>query len=100
MRVSLRLQRFGRKQAPYYRIVAASSSVKRDGRFLEIIGLYHPLAAEDKQYTLNDEKFKHWLSKGAVPSDIVKRLILKTDALREYYLAKINKPKKKKTKEK
>ncbi|MBV6492119.1 MAG: 30S ribosomal protein S16 [Turneriella sp.] len=77
MTVKLRLQRYGTKKAPYYRIVAASSTVKRDGKFLEIVGLYHPLVKDDKQVRLDKEKISAWLSKGAQPSDTVKSILSK-----------------------
>ena len=76
MRVRLRLQRFGRKKAPFYRIVAAPYAFKRDGRFLEIIGLYHPTLKETaEQVRLDEEKILAWLNKGASPSETVKQIL-------------------------
>lgn len=77
MTVKLRLQRYGTKKKPYYRIVAASSTVKRDGQFLEIVGLYHPLVKEGDQVRLERDKIDTWLKKGAQPSDTVRNLLSK-----------------------
>ena len=105
MRVRLRLQRFGRKKTPCYRVVAISSQNKRDGKFLERLGIYHPLVAETSQYTLDEERCKFWLERGAIPSDTVKMLFFKNDNLKDYYLnqqtkTKRSKPKKIKSKRK
>lgn len=77
MQVKIRLQRFGAKKRPYYRIVAATESKKRDGNFLEIVGLYHPLSPEDQQVKLYKEKINTWLEKGALPTDTVKSILKK-----------------------
>ena len=75
MKVKLRLQRFGSKKKPYYRIVAAANSNKRDGKFLEIVGLYHPIVKEGSQIRLDSEKIFSWLQKGAQPSDQVREIL-------------------------
>ena len=72
--VSIRLARRGAKKAPVYRIVAADSRNRRDGRFLEILGTYTPSGA-NKGITVQNERVEYWLSKGAKPSDTVQRLI-------------------------
>ncbi|KAI5072389.1 hypothetical protein GOP47_0012495 [Adiantum capillus-veneris] len=74
--VRLRLARFGRKNAPFYRIHAADSRSPRDGKFLERIGYYDPRAGKDghKRIALNFERAKYWLSVGAQPSDVVRRI--------------------------
>src|SRR5262249_41388156 len=77
MTVKLRLQRYGTKKRPYYRIVAATSTVKRDGQFLDIVGLYHPLVKEGEQVRLEREKIDTWLKKGAQPSDTVRSILSK-----------------------
>mmetsp|Transcript_28160 Transcript_28160/g.66053 ORF Transcript_28160/g.66053 Transcript_28160/m.66053 type:complete len:107 (+) Transcript_28160:162-482(+) len=73
MVVSLRLQRFGRTHAPFYRMVAADSRAPRDGRFLEIVGTYNPIAtsAGIKEIRLKTDRLRYWLSVGAQPSDRV-----------------------------
>jgi len=88
MTVKIRLQRYGTKKRPYYRIVAASSSVKRDGKFLEIVGLYHPLVKEGSQVRLEKDKIQTWLSKGAQPSDTVKTLLSKAGIWKPFAEAK------------
>ena len=77
MQVKIRLQRFGSKKRPFYRMVAAASSQKRDGKFLDIVGLYHPISAEGSQVRLNEEKIKYWLDRGARPTDTVKEIFTK-----------------------
>ena len=78
MLVKLRLQRFGRKKLPFYRIVAVPSSVKRDGKFLQIVGIYHPTVEDpDKQIKLEEDKIRHWLENGAQTTQTVKKLLSK-----------------------
>lgn len=77
MQVKLRLQRFGNKKRPYYRIVAATITKKRDGKFLDIIGLYHPLSSPDNQIRLFEDKVIDWLNKGAEPTNTVKSILQK-----------------------
>ncbi|KAJ1435621.1 30S ribosomal protein S16, partial [Ochromonadaceae sp. CCMP2298] len=68
-----RLQRFGRKHLPFYRIVVADARAPRDGRFIERIGTYNPLPSKDnvKELTADSERVRYWLSCGAQPSDRV-----------------------------
>jgi small subunit ribosomal protein S16 len=75
--VKIRLKRFGTKKRPYYRIVVMDSRTPRDGKTLEEVGLYHPIEVEDKQVTLKEDRIKDWLSKGAEPSDTVKKILNK-----------------------
>lgn len=93
MNVKLRLQRFGSKKRPYYRIVAAPNSKKRDGRFLEIIGLYHPLS-EKEPVRLKKERILHWLNAGAQPSDTVKNIFSKEGLWKEFSSSRSVKKKK------
>jgi len=88
MTVKLRLQRYGTKKKPYYRIVAASSTVKRDGQFLDIVGLYHPLVKEGQQVRLEKDKIVNWLGKGAQPSDTVKNILSKAGIWKPFAEAK------------
>ena len=74
MAVKLRLQRFGTKKRPYYRIVAADGRMPRDGRFLEQIGTYDPMI-ESATLRLKTDRLEHWLSVGAQPSDTVASLV-------------------------
>ena len=83
MPVRIRLQRFGRRNLPFYRIVVADSRAPRDGRFLENVGTYNPIAFEDKmkEITANGERVKYWLSNGAQPSERVAWLFGKVGIL-------------------
>jgi small subunit ribosomal protein S16 len=74
MAVKLRLQRHGGKKRPFYFIVAAHSTVTRDGKFIEKIGTYNPLTVP-ATIELNREAALAWLNKGAVPTDTVNRIL-------------------------
>ncbi|EEC50278.1 predicted protein [Phaeodactylum tricornutum CCAP 1055/1] len=73
MVVRLRLQRFGRTHSPFYRMVAANHKAPRDGRHLEVVGTYNPIANKHgvKEIRLKTDRLKYWLSVGAQPSDRV-----------------------------
>jgi small subunit ribosomal protein S16 len=88
MTVKLRLQRFGTKKRPYYRIVAATSTVKRDGKFLDILGIYHPLVKEGEQIRLEKDKINEWLKKGAQPTDTVRSILSKAGVWKPFAEAK------------
>ena len=76
MSLKLRLARAGTKKRPYYHIVLADARSPRDGRFIEKIGNYDPmLADESKRVNLNAERATHWLSVGAQPTDRVLRFL-------------------------
>jgi small subunit ribosomal protein S16 len=75
MGLVIRLTRVGAKKRPQYRVVVADSRDPRDGRFLEKLGTYNPMLAKDKRVNLELERVKHWLSKGAQPSDRVARFL-------------------------
>ena len=75
--VKLRLQRTGTKNEPHYRIVAADSRFPRDGRFIDIVGQYHPIN-KTNQVVINDEKTINWLKKGAQPTNTVRDLFKKS----------------------
>ena len=76
MAVKIRMKRVGAKNAPYFRIVVADSRSPRDGRFIEEIGTYQPMKKGDN-FTLNLDRAKYWVSKGAQPSDTVASFIKK-----------------------
>ncbi len=88
MQVKIRLQRFGSKKKPYYRIVAAASSSPRDGKFLEILGLYHPISAEGQQYRLDKDKIMAWLDKGAQPSPQVQKILTANKMWQDFSLGR------------
>ncbi len=74
--VVIRLSRGGAKKRPFYRIVVADKARARNGRFIEQLGYFNPIAAgEDIRLTLDTERLQHWLSNGAQPSDRVKHLV-------------------------
>ena len=73
MAVKIRLRRMGAKKAPFYRIIVADSRAPRDGKFIAEIGYYNPLT-EPVEVKINEEKANEWLSNGAQPTDVVKRL--------------------------
>ena len=77
MSLKIRLSRGGAKKRPFYRIVVADARMPRDGRFVEKIGAFDPLKAKDdaSRLTLDQEKAKAWLAKGAQPTDRVLRLL-------------------------
>ncbi|NLP29028.1 MAG: 30S ribosomal protein S16 [Clostridia bacterium] len=77
MAVKIRLRRMGAHKAPFYRIVVADSRAPRDGRFIEEIGYYNPIA-EPAVIKIDEEKATKWVKNGAQPSDVVKRLFNKT----------------------
>jgi len=68
MAVKLRLARIGAKKQPTYRIIAADSRSKRDGRLVERLGHYDPLT-NPSTVVINEERTKYWLSVGATPTD-------------------------------
>lgn len=72
------MKRMGRKNRPYYRIVAIDSRQPRDGRVLEELGTYDPSIHEtDHRVTLKPARVKHWISVGAKPSEHVQVLLTK-----------------------
>jgi small subunit ribosomal protein S16 len=74
MAVKLRLMRMGKKKQPTYRVVAADSRSPRDGRFIEILGTYEPLA-DPSRVKIDREKAAKWISQGAQPTERVARLL-------------------------
>jgi small subunit ribosomal protein S16 len=74
--VVLRLSRGGAKARPFYNVVATDSRNRRDGRFIERLGFYNPIAAEGEQgLRLSLERIDYWRSHGAQVSPTVQRLI-------------------------
>jgi small subunit ribosomal protein S16 len=72
--VRIRLKRMGAKKKPVYRVVVADARSKRDGRFIDTVGIYNPLT-DPKQVRFDADKVQMWLSRGAQPSEPVKRLL-------------------------
>ncbi|KAG5190449.1 putative 30S ribosomal protein S16, partial [Tribonema minus] len=77
MVVRLRLQRFGHKNQPFYRVVAADARAPRDGKFIEIVGTYNPIPTRDgyKEVRFNRQRIEYWLGVGAEPSERVAWLL-------------------------
>lgn len=74
MSVKIRLKRMGAKKRPFYRVVIADSRSPRDGRFIETVGTYNPVA-QPQEVKLDEEKIMSWLANGAQPSDTVRNLL-------------------------
>ena len=77
MSLKIRLSRAGAKKRPFYRVVVADTRSPRDGRFLERLGTYDPMLPKDhpERVRLNEERVRHWLGVGALPSDRVARFL-------------------------
>jgi len=79
--VVIRLSRGGSKNRPYYNLVVADSRNRRDGRFIERVGFYNPLATEGTEsLRIAMDRVSHWHDKGAQMSDTVARLVKKAGA--------------------
>jgi len=74
--VKIRLTRIGSHKKPFYRVVVATSSSPRDGKFIEKLGTYDPFLEENK-FKINIERLQHWIKNGAQPTKIVKSCISK-----------------------
>jgi small subunit ribosomal protein S16 len=81
MTVRLRLTRKGKKKKPYYRLVAADSEAPRDGKFLEILGIYNPMN-NPAEIRIDKQRVSEWLEKGASPSESVKAILNKEGLLK------------------
>jgi small subunit ribosomal protein S16 len=76
MSVRIRLTRMGKKKEPHYRVVVADQRSPRDGKFIEIIGKYHPLE-EPSVIEIDEDRALAWLRQGAQPSESVTNLLRK-----------------------
>ena len=79
MSVKIRLTRIGSHKKPFYRVVVATSSSPRDGKYIAKLGTYDPFLEEDK-FKINVELLKDWISKGAQPTKIIKSFLSKISA--------------------
>jgi small subunit ribosomal protein S16 len=76
--LTVHLARGGKKDCPFYYIVVAESGSRRDGRFVERLGFYNPLARKmQEEFRLNEERLAYWLSVGAKLSDAVASVVRK-----------------------
>ncbi|WP_037586512.1 30S ribosomal protein S16 [Stenoxybacter acetivorans] len=74
--VVIRLARGGSKHRPFYNIIVADSRCRRDGRFIERVGFYNPVANEKQERVrFNGERLNHWIGQGAQLSESVARLV-------------------------
>ena len=91
MATRIRLKRIGAKKSPYYRVVVADSRSPRDGRFIEEIGYYQPVA-NPEVLKIDVKKAVEWLNKGAQPSDTVRALFKKAGVWKERLATKVKQP--------
>ena len=76
MALKIRMQRHGGTHSPCFRLVVCESTVRRDGRFVEILGTYRPKArGKEKEVEIKLDRADYWVSVGAKPSDTVRSLI-------------------------
>ncbi len=82
MAVKIRLRRMGSKKKPFYRLVVADSRSPRDGRFIEEVGYYNPVArGSNEEVKINEESVIKWLKNGAKPTDTVRAILNKEGIL-------------------
>ena len=78
--VKIRLRRMGAKKAPYYRIIVADSRCPRDGRFIEELGTYDPMAEGEQRIKVDMERAQYGIANGAQPTETVRGLLKKVEA--------------------
>ena len=83
MALKIRLSRGGSKKRPFYRIVVAEAAAPRDGRYVERVGHYNPMVPKEHENRLsvNSDRVKFWMNKGAQPTDRVHKLLALADIL-------------------
>ena len=85
MATKIRLKRIGRRNRPFYRMVAMDSRNRRDGAAIEELGWYNPIDA-NHSYDLKDERILHWLGEGAQPTDAAKKLLRRSGLSHRWHL--------------
>lgn len=90
MAVRIRLKRMGAHKAPFYRLVVSDSRSPRDGRFIEEIGYYNPVA-QPAEVSIDEEKAMKWLQNGAQASDTVRSLFSKAGIMKKFHESKLQK---------
>ena len=86
MSVRIRLTRMGRRNRPYYRIGAFDNRTRRDGKAIEYLGHYDPVNPKDEERVhLEEERIRHWLSVGAVPTETTRSLLRKEGILKRWH---------------
>lgn len=74
--VTIRLARGGAKKRPFYQVVVTDSRNARDGRFIERVGFFNPVASgKEEKVRINAERYQYWISQGAQPSERVAALV-------------------------
>lgn len=90
--VRIRLKRMGRRNRPFFRINAIDKRTQRDGKVLENLGWYDPVAKDPaKQLVLKEDRIKHWLEHGAQPSDTMNDILAKRNLIDAAAWAKVRK---------
>lgn len=84
MAVKIRLKRMGAKRNPFYRVVVADARAPRDGRIIEQIGTYNPVA-NPIEVNIDQEKALQWMTDGAQPSDTVRNLFSKEGIMKQFH---------------
>ncbi|MCF6094349.1 30S ribosomal protein S16 [Microaerobacter geothermalis] len=87
MAVKIRLKRMGAHKNPFYRVVVADSRSPRDGRFIDEIGTYNPVA-QPAEVHIDEEKAIQWIQNGAQPSDTVRSLFRQVGILKKVHESK------------
>ena len=87
MATKIRLKRIGRRNRPFYRMVAMDSRNRRDGAAIEELGWYNPIDA-DHSYDLKGERILHWLKEGAEPSEAAHKLLRRAGIAHRWHLIK------------
>ncbi|WP_248926401.1 30S ribosomal protein S16 [Paenibacillus hamazuiensis] len=90
MATRIRLKRMGAHKAPFYRVVVSDSRSPRDGRFIEEIGTYNPVA-QPAIVNIDEEKALKWLQTGAQASDTVRSLFSKAGIMKKFHESKLQK---------
>ena len=85
MATKIRLKRIGRRNRPFYRMVAMDSRNRRDGAAIEELGWYNPIDS-NRSYDLKDERILHWLGEGAQPTDAAKKLLRRSGLSHRWHL--------------
>ena len=76
--VKIRLKRMGMKKRPFYRLVVTDSRNPRDGRFIEEVGIYDPMA-DGSKLNVKMDRVEYWIANGAQPTDTVRGLLKKVE---------------------
>ncbi|MCY1050578.1 30S ribosomal protein S16, partial [Mammaliicoccus sciuri] len=89
MAVKIRLTRKGSKRNPFYRIVVADARSPRDGRIIEPIGTYNPVAKPEAEIKVDEELALKWLADGAKPTDTVRDILSTQGIMEKFHISKL-----------